>query len=109
MFGETAKYHTAIGRDLVIAYPVTVNKDTGAKFPEAVQKVIAEEIDVYVKAADDEGEAKLTMSLYNRREYGVTVKNLAPNTHPWRSSRASTRRLPNSIRRGYPSRQASAG
>jgi C4-dicarboxylate-binding protein DctP len=96
-FGEVAKYYTTMGWGSVVAYPVTVNKDTWAKFPENVKKIILEEMNVYVEAVDDEGVAKFTTALDNLRKQGVTVRNIDPDTQkamavaiePWVNEKAT--------------------
>jgi len=96
-FGEVAKYYTTMGWGSVLAYPMTVNKDTWAKLPDDVKKIIVEEVVVYQKAVEDEGVAKFTSSLENLRKQGVTVSNIQPETQkamavaiePWVNEKAA--------------------
>ena len=96
-FGEVAKYYTTMGWGSVVAYPLTVNKDTWAKFPEEVKKIILEEVEVYVQAVDDEGVVKFKTALDNLRKQGVTVRNIDPDTQkdmavaiePWVNEKAA--------------------
>ena len=95
-FGEVAKYFTTMGWGSVVAYPLTVNKDTWAKIPENVKKIILEEVPVYEKAIEDESTVKFKTSLDNLRKQGVTVTNINPETQkamaeaiePWVNEKA---------------------
>jgi len=75
-FGEVAKYYTTMGWGSVLNYPVNVNKDTWAKLPDPVKKILVEEIAVYQQAVEDEGEQKYTSALANLKKQGVTVRDL---------------------------------
>ena len=75
-FGEVAKYYTTMGWGSVAAYPVSVNKDTWAKLPDSVKKIIQEEMKVYQTAVEDESVTKFTTALDNLRKQGVTVRDL---------------------------------
>ncbi len=75
-FGEVAKYYTTMGWGSVAAYPISVNKNTWAKLPDSVKKIINEEIRVYEQAVQDESETKYTTALDNLRKQGVTVRDL---------------------------------
>jgi TRAP-type C4-dicarboxylate transport system substrate-binding protein len=75
-FGEVAKYYTTMGWGSVLNYPLTVNKDTWAKIPDDVKKVILEEVPVYQKAVEDEGEQKYASALESLKKQGVTVRDL---------------------------------
>lgn len=75
-FGEVAKYYTTMGWGSVLNYPVNVNKDTWAKLPDSVKKILVEEIAVYQQAVEDEGEQKYTSALENLKKQGVTVRDL---------------------------------
>jgi C4-dicarboxylate-binding protein DctP len=75
-FGEVAKNFTTMGWGSVLNYPLTVNKDSWAKMPAEIKKIILEEIPVYQKAVEDEGEQKFTSALENLKKQGVTVRDL---------------------------------
>jgi C4-dicarboxylate-binding protein DctP len=96
-FGEVAKYYTVMGWGSVVAYPVTVNKNTWAKLPENVKKIILEEIAVYEVAVEDESVEKFVSALDNLRKQGVTVSTIQPDTQkalaeaiePWVNEKAA--------------------
>ncbi len=96
-FGEVAKYYTTMGWGSVVAYPLTVNKDTWAKIPEDVKKIILEEVPIYQKAVENESVAKFEGSLEKLRKQGVTVRNIDPDTQkamaeaiePWVNEKAA--------------------
>ena len=96
-FGEVAKYYTTMGWGSVLAYPLTVNKDTWAKIPDNVKKIITEEVVVYQQAVENESEQKFVTSLENLRKQGVTVRNIDPDTQkamaeaiePWVNEKAA--------------------
>lgn len=75
-FGEVAKYYTTMGWGSVAAYPISVNKNTWAKLPDSVKKIITEEIDVYEIAVQEESITKYTTSLEKLKKQGVTVRDL---------------------------------
>ena len=75
-FGEVAKYYTTMGWGSCVCYPVNVNKDTWAKLPDSVKKIIREEMVVYERAVEDESVVKFTTALDNLRKQGVTVRDL---------------------------------
>ncbi len=75
-FGEVAKYYTTMGWGSVAAYPISVNKDTWAKLPDSVKKIINEEIGVYENATQEASLTKFTTSLENLKKQGVTVRDL---------------------------------
>ncbi len=75
-FGEVAKYYTTMGWGSVAAYPISVNKNTWAKLPDSVKKIIKEEISVYEHATQEESFVKFTTSLDKLRGQGVTVRDL---------------------------------
>ena len=77
-FGEVAKYYTTMGWGSVVAYPLAVNKDSWAKLPAEVQKIIREEIPVYEAAIEEESTVKYVTALENLKKQGVTVKDLDP-------------------------------
>jgi C4-dicarboxylate-binding protein DctP len=96
-FGEVAKYYTTMGWGSVAAYPMTVNKNTWAKLPENVKKIILEEVVVYQDAVEDESVEKFVSALDNLRKQGVTVSNIQPETQkdlamaiePWVNEKAA--------------------
>ncbi len=75
-FGEVAKYYTTMGWGSVAAYPISVNKNTWAKLPDSVKKIITEEIEVYEIAVQEESITKYTTSLEKLKKQGVTVRDL---------------------------------
>ena len=75
-FGEVAKYYTTMGWGSVIAYPLAVNKDSWAKRPDSVKKIITEEIAVYEAAVGNESATKYSSALANLKKQGVTVRDL---------------------------------
>jgi TRAP-type C4-dicarboxylate transport system substrate-binding protein len=75
-FGEVAKYYTTMGWGSVAAYPISVNKNTWAKLPDSVKKIITEEIDVYEDAVQEESFTKFNSSLEKLKKQGVTVRDL---------------------------------
>ena len=75
-FGEVAKYYTTMGWGSVAAYPISVNKNTWAKLPDSVKKIITEEIDVYEDAVQEESFTKFNTSLEKLKKQGVTVRDL---------------------------------
>ncbi len=75
-FGEVAKYYTTMGWGSVAAYPISVNKNTWAKLPDSVKKIITEEIDVYEDAVQEESFVKFNSSLEKLKKQGVTVRDL---------------------------------
>jgi len=85
-----------MGWGSVLAYPLTVNKDTWAKIPDDVKKIIMEEVEVYEKAVENESETKFVTALDNLRKQGVTVRNIDPETQlqmaraiePWVNQKA---------------------
>ncbi|MEP4378954.1 MAG: C4-dicarboxylate TRAP transporter substrate-binding protein [Alphaproteobacteria bacterium] len=96
-FGEVAKYYTTMGWGSVINYPVNVNKDTWAKLPDSVKKIITEEAAVYEKAVDEESATKFTSALEALKKQGVTVRDLgdvergkmARTIEPWVNEKAA--------------------
>ncbi len=80
----------------MLAYPVSVNKDTWAKLPDSVKTIIEEEMDVYQQAVEDESEVKYETALDNLRKQGVTVRDLgdterkkmAKAIEPWVNQKA---------------------
>jgi TRAP-type C4-dicarboxylate transport system substrate-binding protein len=96
-FGEVAKYYTTMGWGSVVAYPLTVNKDTWAKLPDNVKKIIMEEVPVYEAAIEKESTIKFNSSLDSLRKQGVTVRNIGPETQkamavaiePWVNEKAA--------------------
>jgi len=77
-FGEVAKYYTTMGWGSVTAYPLAVNKDSWAKLPASVKKIIREEMPVYEAAIEDESTVKYVTALENLKKQGVTVRDLDP-------------------------------
>ncbi|MEP4378955.1 MAG: C4-dicarboxylate TRAP transporter substrate-binding protein [Alphaproteobacteria bacterium] len=77
-FGEVAKFYTTMGWGSVTAYPLSVNKDSWAKLPANVQKIIQEEMPVYEAAIEQESTIKYVTALENLRKQGVTVRDLDP-------------------------------
>ena len=75
-FGEVAKFYTTMGWGSVSAYPLAANKDTWAKLPDSVKKIIMEEIGVYEAAVGNESSTKYTTALANLKKQGVTVRDL---------------------------------
>jgi TRAP-type C4-dicarboxylate transport system substrate-binding protein len=96
-FGEVAKYYTTMGWGSVVAYPLAANKNTWAKLPDSVKKIITEEIKVYEAAVGNESATKYSTALANLKKQGVTVRDLgdeergkmARAIEPWVNEKAS--------------------
>jgi TRAP-type C4-dicarboxylate transport system substrate-binding protein len=76
---------------------LSANKDTWAKLPDSVKKIITEEVAVYEAAVGNESATKYSTALANLKKQGVTVRDLgdverkkmAVTIEPWVNQKAA--------------------